>query len=268
MSPDEQAWARDKARFRADTVARDHGAPLGPLAQQFATLTYSLLDADTVADVLAQVAHAALNVIAGADLASVTLRSPDGRFHTPVYTDKVAIALDHLQYRLTEGPCLDAAQVLGPACAISPDLAADTRWPRFGPAAADHGVGAVLSTALLPSAQPPQLSGSLNLYSRRPHGLDDADASAALLLATHASLALAHTRAVSWARLQENQLREAIDSRDVIGQAKGILMARRGMSANHAFDVLRRASQDLNVKLVKIAETLASRHTELDLPDH
>ena len=52
----------------------------------------------------------------------------------------------------------------------------------------------------------------------------------------------------------------------MIGQAKGILMDRRGMTADEAFDVLRRTSQDLNVKLAELAHTLAARHTELDLP--
>jgi AmiR/NasT family two-component response regulator len=68
------------------------------------------------------------------------------------------------------------------------------------------------------------------------------------------------------AELREIQLRRALDSRDVIGQAKGILMHRRGISAEQAFDLLRRSSQDLNVKLAELARLLATRHTELDLP--
>lgn len=264
MPPSEQDWDRDKARFAADPVSRDHGFPLGPLAQQFATLTYSLLDADTVGEVLEQVVRTARRVAPGADLVSVTLRGADGLFHTPVETDPVATELDQLQYKFGEGPCLDAALPSGPAVAASRDLAAEARWPRFGPAAAEHGLGAVLSTALLPAAGPPELAGALNIYSRHRDGLHDTDATAALLLATHASLALAHTQAVTSARLHAEQLHKAIDSRDVIGQAKGILMSRRGMSAEQAFDLLRRTSQELNVKLVELAETLTTRHSELD----
>ncbi|MDT7798847.1 MAG: hypothetical protein QOI78_2280, partial [Actinomycetota bacterium] len=66
--------------------------------------------------------------------------------------------------------------------------------------------------------------------------------------------------------LEATHLRKAVESRDVIGQAKGILMQRRGITADEAFDVLRRASQELNVKLADLARTLADRHTELDLP--
>ncbi|HTF55407.1 MAG TPA: GAF and ANTAR domain-containing protein [Pseudonocardia sp.] len=271
----EQRWKLDKDLFTADAnqAARegrspspDHGARLGPLAQQFATLTYSLLDADTVGEVLRQVIEATTGLVAGADVVSVTLREPDGTFHTPLETDAVAAKLDQIQYELDEGPCLDAARKSGPAVAISPVLASEPRWPRFGPAAAAHGMGAVIATALRPSAQPPQLSGALNIYSSRPHGLTELDQHIALLLATHASLALAHTRAVELGELQATHLRKAIDSRDVIGQAKGILMARRGIAADQAFDILRRISQDINIKLADLAETLATRHTELDLP--
>ncbi|MFC0111477.1 ANTAR domain-containing protein [Kibdelosporangium aridum] len=60
---------------------------------------------------------------------------------------------------------------------------------------------------------------------------------------------------------------KAIDSRDVIGQAKGILMARRGITAEKAFDELRRASQNLNIKLTEVARLLATHHTELDISD-
>ncbi|MCX2949703.1 GAF and ANTAR domain-containing protein [Lentzea sp. NEAU-D7] len=275
MPPSDEDWNLDRTRFTADAEkaiasgqapTRDHGAPLGPLAQQFATLTYSLLDATTTGEVLEQVVEAASRVVPGADLVSVTLRSRDGKFHTPVETDRVATELDQLQYDLGEGPCLDVADPAGPAVATAPDLAASTSWPRFGPAAADRGLGAVLSTALLPEIQSPRLSGALNIYSHRQHGIDQTDHAIALLLATHASLALAHTEAVDIATLQAEQLRRAIDSRDVIGQAKGILMARRGLTADEAFDLLRRSSQHLNVKLVELAETIAGRHDELELP--
>ena len=267
IPPSEHEWIQDKARFAANTASRDHGFPLGPLAQQFAALTYSLLDADSVADVLDQVTHAAAAVIPAADVVSVTLRTSDGQFHTPVESDPLAIELDGLQYTFDEGPCVDAARTPGPGVAISADLAADRNWPRFGPAAAELGMAAVISTALLPDAQSVIRSGALNVYSHRPHSLTDQDRMIALLLATHASLAVAHSQSVTASRLQAERLRRAIDSRDVIGQAKGILMDRQGISAGEAFDLLRRTSQQLNVKLVEIAETLATRHAELDRPD-
>jgi GAF domain-containing protein len=259
---DAREWEQDKKRFAAD---RDFS--VGPLAQQFTALTHSLLDVTTVEDVLRQVVRAATELLPAADLVSVTLRDPDGRFYTPVRTDPVADRLDELQYEFDEGPCHDAAIPDGPAMARSPDLGDTDLWPKWAPAASALGAGAVLSTALLPNAIPPQRSGALNIYSRRPHGLDDVDVDQALLLATHASLALARTEAVTRAELQESQLRQAIDSRDVIGQAKGIIMARRGVPAGEAFEILRRTSQQLNVKLVELAKNLAAHHTKLDMPD-
>ena len=98
--------------------------------------------------------------------------------------------------------------------------------------------------------------GALNIYSERVGGLNGRDRHAALLMATHASPAIAYTTAVELADLHNQHLRRAINTRDVIGQAKDILMARRGMTAEEAFDVLRQTSQDLDVKLVDLARTL------------
>jgi GAF domain-containing protein len=266
----DEAWARDRQRFVQDVgdalvehpaPLRDHGYRLGPLAMQFATLTNSLLDATTVADVLEQVVRAAEQVVPEADLVSVTLIDQRGQFHTAVTTDPTGSELDQLQYRFGEGPCVEAAREDGPAVACSADVAVEPAWPRFGPAAAALGARSVLSTALLTAPAHP---GALNLYCRRPRGFTDEDQHVALLLATHASLALAHTHAVEIGRLKETNLRRAIDSRDVIGMAKGILMNRQGVDPAGAFDILRRVSQDLNVKLAEVANTLVSRHSEID----
>ncbi|MGC7100774.1 ANTAR domain-containing response regulator [Amycolatopsis lurida] len=236
-----------------------------PLAREIAGLTRSLLTASSVAEVLGHVADAADRLIPGADVVSVSLRDQSDQLHTPVHSAPVAEELDRLQNQFQEGPCLDAAQPSGPASGSSSDLAEDENWPKFGPAAAALGFTSVWSTALLPD--PGDLlhtRGALNVFSRGKLGERAADIS--LLLSTHAALALAHTQAITKAELQQVQLRRAIESRDVIGQAKGILMARRGMTADEAFAVLRRTSQDLNIKLAELARTLATRHTELDLP--
>lgn len=260
MPERDDEWQRDKARFVADRT--ESGDPAySPLARQFAEFSRRLLTAGTVADALSHVAVAAVEILPGAELVSVTLRTDDGHLYTPVRTAPLGTDLDELQNRFNEGPCLDAARSPGPAYRHSDDLAADPEWPRFGPAAAELGFHSVLSTALLPDGR---LSGALNIFSRKTAALgDEADRDSALLLATHATLAVSTTESVRLAELREAQLREAIDSRDIIGQAKGILMQRRGISADEAFDLLRRTSQDLNVKLAEIARTIADRHGEL-----
>jgi len=232
--------------------------PVGSLALQFVALTRALLDSGSVAAVLERVVFAAKDIVRGADLVSVTLRSEDGSFHTPVETEQVASDLDQLQYKFGEGACVEAAKATGPAMAVSDDLAVDPRWPRFGPAAAELGFRSLVSTALLPEAKRPRLSGALNVYSRHPNGIERDDRDVLLLLATHASLAVATTQAVTRGELHAEQLRRALDSRDAIGQAKGILMARRGIGAEEAFDLLRRTSQEVNVKLRDLAETVTT----------
>ncbi|SEF38434.1 GAF domain-containing protein [Amycolatopsis pretoriensis] len=259
----DQEWQLDRKAFTSG-AGRTPGP--GPLAEQFAQLTATLLAAPSVEDVLQRVLDATTVMVPAADLASFTLLDDDGGFHTPAETDDVATDLDLLQYRFREGPCVEAAVPGGPAVALCPDLADEPRWPRWAPAAVDLGVRSVLATALIPGPPAGRSIGALNVYSRSVKGLDEADRDVLLLLATHASLALATTDAVTRAELKAAHLRKAIESRDVIGQAKGIIMARRGVSADVAFDVLRRTSQDLNVKLNEVASTLATRHTEIDLP--
>jgi hypothetical protein len=236
------------------------------LTPHFTALTRVLLDAVSVADVLQRILNTALDLVPGADMASITLRSPNGTYHTPILTDPIADELDRVQYATGEGPCVESARNPGPASALCGDLANASEWPTFGPAAARLGMHSVLAVALLPDARPPQLTGALNLYSGQRNGLTAADRDVAFLLATHGSLALATTQARTAAELHVAQLRRAIDSRDIIGQAKGILMNRRGISSEEAFDLLRQISQDMNVKLADLARTLADRHRDLDVP--
>jgi hypothetical protein len=240
---------------------RDLGPPT-PLVAEFVSLAETLLDAPTVQDVLDRVAEATVRVVHGADLVSVSLRSDDGRIDTPATTDPLGLRLDELQNELDEGPCLDATRVPGMGIAMSADLPAGEGFPKWGPAAAELGIESVYAIGLFPAQDPPRI-GSLNIYSRRLGGLDAADRDAALVLAAHASTAVAGSLASSRAELQVTQLTEAVRTRDVIGQAKGILMERRGVDAEEAFRILRSASQSLNVKLARIAETLTQRRDEL-----
>ena len=225
-------------------------------------LAASLVDAASVADVLKRVADAAVQLVPGADLVSVTLRQPDGDYATPVETDALATRLDALQYRFGEGPCVAAAEGDRPGVIVVPDLDVDTSLGRWSPAAVDEGVHAALAVGLFPLDDPPR-SGALNFYSLRRHGLGPADRELAILVAAHAGAALAATLAITAAELEKAQLREALRTRDVIGQAKGILMERQGIGTDEAFGILRSASQRLNVKLAEIAHTLVARRGDL-----
>ncbi|GLZ53185.1 GAF and ANTAR domain-containing protein [Actinomycetospora sp. NBRC 106378] len=255
---DERRWQEDRERF-VDSNSDD---ALGPLAEQFMALGQSLVGPTEggVTAVLERIVQAAREVT-GVDVVSVTLREDDG-FTTPVETDPVATKADAVQYEVGEGPCVEATVEEGLGYAASSDLAHDSRWTRFGPAAAELGLHAVFATGMFPGDAHPRL-GALNYYSRQVGGLDDVDRDMALIFATHAAIVLQGARAVEAAEMRAAQLQEAVRSRDVIGQAKGILMERRGLSADQAFDTLRRTSQELNVKLRDLATTLASRRADL-----
>lgn len=250
-----QVRFHDRPDFAIDATDGD------PVLDQFESLTLLLLDATSVAEALQHVVDAAVLAVPGADVASVTMRGPDGAVRSAAWTDETAAELDHAQDAAGRGPVAD---VTSQGCVTSDDLGADTRWPEFAASAVERGYRAVIVAEMLPAAGPEQVSGALTIYSRRPGGLSRTDRDTALLLAMHGSLALAHVRTAELADLQRAQLRQAVDSRDLIGQAKGILMHRQGISADEAFDLLRRTSQDLNVKLVDLAHTLTTRHGELD----
>jgi ANTAR domain-containing protein/GAF domain-containing protein len=246
----------------SDGQQRPTGEPPAAVVVEFATLAQELLSASTVHDVLVKVVAAAEKVVTGADLVSVTLHAPDGQLDTPVATGPLARTLDELQYELDDGPAVTASRTTGLGLAESADLAVGDPFGPWGAAATRHGVRSVLALGLFPQQTPPRM-GTLNFYSNRAHGLDAADRDMAVVLAAHAATALAGTIATKAAELQVAQLREALRSRDVIGQAKGVLMERRGISEAEAFDVLRSASQTLNVKLVRVATTLTERRAEI-----
>ncbi len=179
------------------------------------------------------------------DQASITMLGPKRSLKTVASSSDLILRADGLQYELDEGPCLDAVWVEG--LFVIPDLVADGRWPRWAPQAAELGVASMLSLHLFTDAA----LGSLNLYSLRPRDYDHSDIEAARVVAAHASVVVAYTRS-------EQNLWQAIDSRNLIGQAQGILMERFGLTPEKAFAVLRRYSQHHNRKLAVLAEELVS----------
>ena len=123
------------------------------------------------------------------------------------------------------------------------DTATDERWPRFSPLAAELGLHSMLSVRLFDSEQ---TLGALNLYSTSVRDFEEDDVAMAHIFGQHASVALATAR-------REAGLRQAIDARHLIGQAQGILMERFDLTADQSFAVLRRYSQENNVKLRSVA---------------
>jgi transcriptional regulator with GAF, ATPase, and Fis domain len=215
--------------------------PPASLAEIFGRVARALLAAKDVDETLEQIAGLAVETIDGCDFAAMTIitgRSVD----TPAATDDVARAVDAIQYETGEGPCLDAIrerQVFR-----TDDLATEDRWPAFAHRAEhETGIVSMLSFRLFVEDD---TMGALNLYSKREAAFDDDAVAVGAVFASHAAVAL------SSARHDENMDR-AIASRDIIGQAKGILMSNDHLDADAAFDALRSASQRLNRKLVDVA---------------
>ena len=208
------------------------------------------LQTASAGDLMQQIVDIAVASIAGCTFAGVsTVRN--GRPTSPVVSDPNVFAIDELQYSMDVGPCLEAMRG-SDVMVLAPDLAEDPRFQPFGEAAAAQGCRAVLAHRLYVDSQS---LGSLNLYSDEIDGFSDDDQRRSIVLAALASLAL-HAMLLA---LDHEGLREAVRSRDVIGQAKGILMLRQGIDADAAFAELQRLSQSRNTKLRDVAGTIVEQ---------
>jgi hypothetical protein len=233
---------------------RQADAPPTRLAMVFADIAEQLYDADSVDDVLLRIAEAAVSTVAGCRMASVTL-AERSRYRTAASTDSAATAVDQAQYQAHEGPCLDAID----APMVYAQSFPDERWPTLASRPTESGVQSALSYRLAAASRRTADSGggSLNSYGVTPYAFNDTAQEIGLILAAHASVA---ARAVDERSTLQNlgrDLQQALLSRDVIGQAKGILMERLKVTPEDAFDLLRRSSQQLNVKLHEVARCLA-----------
>ena len=223
----------------------DHETP-AELAETFAEVARALQSEPNVQHTLQRIVDLAVETIDGCDHAGVSL-AQRREITTPAASDDVPGQVDAIQYETGEGPGLDAIrehQVFQVDC-----LSEDRRWPQFsGRAARETGVQSMLCFRLFVEEH---TLGALNLYSRTAAAFDAGDEVHAIgsVFAAHAALALSTAQ-------HEEQMDQALASRDVIGQAKGILMARQGVTAEQAFDMLRRSSQGLNIKLRDLAERI------------
>jgi GAF domain-containing protein len=137
---------------------------------------------------------------------------------------------------------------------MSENLSIDTRWPTFAPLASEAGILSVLSVCMHLDGDTTRHFGSLNHYASTPNAFDATATDLAVILAAHAAVAIASAEL----RQDHEGLQTALATRDIIGQAKGILMERGKITGDQAFDILRRGSQLLNRRLRDIAEQIAA----------
>jgi GAF domain-containing protein len=199
-------------------------------------------------DVLSEITAIATPGIPGAEATSITLVRGDRAF-TAAYDGEMALAADELQYQEDAGPCVDAGR--GGVVLRVDDMRTETRWPRYVTRVVDTGVRSSLS---VPLPYQDTTVGALNIYSSQPRAFASPESLDAGLQVAEA-VAVAVVNADAHAQLTEHarNMRLAMDSRAVIEQAKGVLMAQRHVDSDQAFEILREASQRYNRKLRDIS---------------
>ncbi|MFI1002511.1 GAF and ANTAR domain-containing protein [Streptomyces galbus] len=219
-------------------------------AEQMATMARDLLAQDSVDATLERITRSATELVEGCDAAGVLILH-GATVETLAPTDQLVLDSDRLQERLEEGPCFDAARSrTGEHVFRIPDLTAhEQRWPAYAPPARDLGVGSMMGFLLYTEDEE---LGAMNLYARHPGAFTRDSETAGWLLASHAAVALSSARTHA-------QLGEAIATRHTIGEAMGILMGGHRLSESQAFDVLRRYSQERNIKLREVARQVCEQ---------
>ncbi|MFF6999669.1 GAF and ANTAR domain-containing protein [Streptomyces sp. NPDC008313] len=210
-----------------------------------AEMARDLLAQESVQATLDRIVEHAKLLIKGCDEAGILTVSRREVYALAATSDVVRTA-DRLQQDFAEGPCFDAVTDRQQVYAIEDISRPNGRWPRFVPELRKLGMGSMMGFLLF--TEEDEL-GALNVYSTRPCMFDETARRAGWVLASHAAVAFSASRT-------HQQLSHALETRHEIGEAMGILMGRHGLTEDTAFKVLRKASQDRNVKLRDVAREI------------
>ena len=225
-------------------VDKDIYAELSQMARGMQSQLGSDLDSDRLLRVLTELATQILPGVSAASVALVVSRRRR-TLESVAATGAVARTIDALQDDLQEGPCLES--LWNQYTVRVDDYRNETRWPRF--------VGALVEQTPVRSSLSIQLYtnenelGTLNLYSEQPGTFAQEVEDVAAALAAQAAVALAAAR-------NYDDLRSAVASRDIIGQAKGIVMESQNVTSAEAFMLLTKLSQSTNTPLYEVARRL------------
>lgn len=211
----------------------------------------------TVSELLELVVSVAVAAVPGVDAGSVSAITGSGRFETLHSSSETVTAIDAVQYETGGGPCIEAVTTSTEVTVEIPT----GRWPEFSDAASAANLTAVWS---LPFSNAGPLRGGLNLYCAGERPWEGVGPEVARPLVEQAAVVIANATALADSRRLNDDLHTALETRGLIGQAQGVLMAREGISASAAFDVLRRASQRQNRKLRVIAAEIVEPFGDRD----
>ena len=226
-----------------------------PFGESVEALTRFFVGDQTFLQTLTRVSELTVEAVGPADLAGITMLV-EGRERTAIFTDPASPKVDQAQYDAHDGPCLDAFRK-GRVFVVD-STSEPGPWPAFRAAAAAEGLGSSLSLPLLAKGVP---VGAMNLYSYQERSFGEPETELATALAAPAAVVLANAQAYWDARTLSENLNDAMASRAVIEQAKGMLMSAQRCSADGAFELLVKASQRENVKVRNIATRMVSGAT-------
>lgn len=242
-----QGWSDDHPVDRNTDVTGNEERLIEAIRQM---ATFSVVD-DAMPVILQRIADLANATVEPADFVGLTM-AVRGRPATPVFTDETAPEIDAAQYATGVGPCLDSFRD-GVSYEI-PSTPEDERWAPFSRACQQHGV---LSTLSMPVITGADTVGAFNFYAKRQHAFGEDDRRLAGAFADQSAIVIRNASAYWSAKALAEQLTQALETRVVIEQAKGLLMS-TGMTSDAAFDVLRRVSQRENRKLHQVAAGLVA----------
>lgn len=212
---------------------------------------------EDVSSTVGLISELAVQAIDGVEVCTVSL-ARKGEITTVAATADVGEKIDSLQYETKEGPCLSAIDRAGIFHIV--DMDRDETWPTFSKrVATETGVKSMLSYVLEVDHD---ALGALNLTSTKPQSFSRDDVATGTIFAAPAGVALANALTHEADQLKIGQLEEGLMTRQLIGQAVGLVMAAEHVDADAAFAMLVRISQNTNVKLRALAESLIDKATE------
>jgi GAF domain-containing protein len=218
------------------------------LVRALVDLADTLVDDFDVVELMTRLADGCVDVL-DVGAAGLMLTAPDGDLRVMASSSEAMRVLELLELQAQEGPCLDCFRT--GERVVNEDLEMSmVRWPQFAPAALAAGFRTVHA---LPMRLRGAVIGGLNLFTLDAHDIHPADLEAAQALADVATIALLQHRAAREAQVLNEQLNEALNSRIVIEQAKGIIAERKGVDMGQAFDWLRRHARNHNLLLADVA---------------
>lgn len=216
------------------------------LLAEIADIAQQLAAAEGVDELLQRIVDLGESYVTGCDGVSMMLVGRKRKVSTPAYSSRIAYHSDLAQYEADEGPCLDALR--DHQTYVIDDLETEERWPVYRKRALELGVRSMLSFRLFTHED---TLGALDFYAATPYAYDGYARALGQVFASHASVALK-------AAMTEAGYAAAISTRDVIGQAKGIIMERHDVTPDAAFARLRELSQHANRPVRDIAADIAA----------